>query len=55
MGTMGKERGLIELNEFELECLAPMAKFPEAYGIDHAKIQSWPWASVLEIEKYTRR
>jgi hypothetical protein len=47
---LGRERGRIELNEFELERLAVMAKFPEAYGIDPRKIQSWPWASVLEMK-----
>lgn len=43
---LGIERACIELNQFELERLAPMAKFPELYGISH--IESWPWASVME-------
>lgn len=43
---LGRERARIELNEFELERLAPMARFPELYGIDQVK--SWPWASVME-------
>lgn len=43
---LGANRACIELNKFELERLAPMAKFPELYGISH--IQSWPWASVME-------
>ena len=50
-GILGKNRGLIELNRFELERLAPMAKFPEAFGIDPSRIRAWPWASVLEMEK----
>lgn len=48
---LGKEKGLLELNEFELERLAVMARFPEAYGIDKEKITPWPWASVLEVDK----
>jgi len=43
---LGSQRACIELNEFELERLAPMARFPDFYGIDQVK--SWPWASVLE-------
>ena len=43
---LGRERACIELNKFELERLAPMARFPEVYGI--ASVRSWPWASVLE-------
>mmetsp|Transcript_26778 Transcript_26778/g.45664 ORF Transcript_26778/g.45664 Transcript_26778/m.45664 type:complete len:87 (+) Transcript_26778:61-321(+) len=47
---LGKERGMIEVNEFELERLAPMVKFPEAYGISKTSLRSWPWASVLEMD-----
>jgi radical SAM superfamily enzyme YgiQ (UPF0313 family) len=43
---LGKGRVQIELNLFELERLATMAKFPELYGIE--SIRAWPWASVLE-------
>jgi hypothetical protein len=46
-GGLGPRRGRVELNTFELERLAPMARFPELYGID--KITRWPWASVLEF------
>jgi len=48
--SLGRNRGRIELNEFALERLAVMAKFPEAYGIDSRTIRPWPWASVLEIK-----
>jgi len=47
--TIGTNRSMIELNTFELERLAPMAKYPELYGISN--IRSWPWASVLEYDK----
>ena len=43
---LGDDRACIELNEFELERLAPMAQFPKLFGID--KVQAWPWASVME-------
>jgi radical SAM superfamily enzyme YgiQ (UPF0313 family) len=43
---LGSERACVELNKFELERLAPMARFPELYGI--ASVRSYPWASVLE-------
>jgi hypothetical protein len=48
---LGAERARIEPNEFELERLAPMARYPERYGIDMRTIKSWPWASVLEWQK----
>jgi hypothetical protein len=48
---LGTERARIESNEFELERLAPMARYPERYDIDMRKIKSWPWASVLEWQK----
>ena len=46
---LGGEKACIELNSFELERLAPMARFPEAYGIN--RVTAWPWASVLEFEQ----
>ena len=46
--NLGKERSCIELNTFELERLAPMARFPEVYGIQ--RVKGWPWASVMEYE-----
>jgi hypothetical protein len=49
---LGSERARIESNEFELERLAPMARSPERYDIDVRNIKSWPWASVLEWQKY---
>jgi hypothetical protein len=48
---LGAERARIESNEFELERLAPMARYPELYGIDMRNIASWPWASVLEWQE----
>ena len=48
---LGKRRGCVELNDFELERMSAMAKFPEAYGIDPRGIREWPWASVLEFDK----
>ena len=51
IAALGRERGHIELNEFELERMAAMAKFPEAYGINPTHIHKWPWASVMEIIK----
>jgi hypothetical protein len=46
---LGGEKACIELNNFELERLAPMTRFPEAYGIN--RVTSWPWASVLEFNQ----
>jgi hypothetical protein len=46
---LGSDRAIVELNDFELERLAPMARFPEAFGIKRIK-DAWPWASVLEFE-----
>jgi hypothetical protein len=51
LGGFASDRACIELNDFELERLAPMARFPELYGIDPRQIRSWPWASVLEYKK----
>lgn len=47
---LGSDRGCVELNSFELERMATMAKFPEAYDINPSMIRSWPWASVLELQ-----
>jgi hypothetical protein len=43
---LGSDQACIELNKFELERLAPMARFPDFYGI--SKVKAWPWASVME-------
>lgn len=48
LGNLGNQRSCIELNTFELERLAPMAHFPEAYGI--RRVKRWPWASIMEYE-----
>lgn len=48
---LGPDRATMELNDFELERLAPMARFPEAFGIKRVK-KAWPWASVLEFDSY---
>lgn len=38
-------RAIVEHNDFQLERLSPMARSPEAHGIEVTR--QWPWASVL--------
>ena len=38
-------RAIVEHNDFQLERLSPMARSPEANGIEVTG--QWPWASVL--------
>ena len=42
--------GKLRHNQFELERLSPMAKYPERFHIDEQSLKFWTWASIVEYK-----